>query len=348
MVTKMSRARSAFTLIELLVVIAIIAILIALLLPAVQQAREAARRTECKNKLKQLGLALHNYHDTHGVMPPALLSSGRYNNTTYFSGNTRVMNTTGWQMILPFMDQAPLYNQFNMNERSVTSNPYNLTQANLSTTNAQLVTTPISLLECPSHPEAGPGGASVTSTFYERTTDTRRTSYAMCSGSFTDYDAPWGSLKTDYRQGAFGNDGAAKMRDFTDGTSNIFLVGESWGGSRYKTSTHYGPWGLSGIHTSIHGRAVAAAITSTSGGCNNPTLDVCYNYSNTPARFGINADYSQNGTNLAYAWGFSSGHEGGAQFLLGDGTVRFVSENIDYKTFCILNFIHDGQTVGEF
>ncbi len=95
-----------FTLIELLVVIAIIAILIALLLPAVQQAREAARRSTCKNNLKQLAIALHNYHETHNVFPPAKLGSGMYNN----GGSGRVIkNTNGWILVLPFMEQGPLY-----------------------------------------------------------------------------------------------------------------------------------------------------------------------------------------------------------------------------------------------
>src|SRR6188768_3507660 len=104
-----SRRKSGFTLIELLVVIAIIAILIALLLPAVQQAREAARRTQCKNHLKQMGLALHNYHDAHQVFPPGATScipcaayqtDGRTGHALYAD-------------ILPYMDQAPLYNRLN-------------------------------------------------------------------------------------------------------------------------------------------------------------------------------------------------------------------------------------------
>src|SRR5947208_2953292 len=95
-----SAVRRGFTLIELLVVIAIIAVLIALLLPAVQQAREAARRTQCKNNLKQIGLALHNYHDTYGVLPPATIAPGQSPATN----NNQILNHKGWTMLLPYFD----------------------------------------------------------------------------------------------------------------------------------------------------------------------------------------------------------------------------------------------------
>src|SRR5260221_10831944 len=107
-----SRRNSGFTLIELLVVIAIIAILIALLLPAVQQAREAARRTQCRNNLKQIGLALHNYHDTFTKFPPAMVRR------TWGSGVPTQTHSNGaaWSLrIAPYLDQAPLYNIFNFN-----------------------------------------------------------------------------------------------------------------------------------------------------------------------------------------------------------------------------------------
>ncbi len=108
--------RRAFTLIELLVVIAIIAILIALLLPAVQQAREAARRTQCKNNLKQLALALHNYHDVFNTFPPGSVLPQAGNTTPYppASHNNPMARTAGWTwsaFILPYIDQAPMYNQ---------------------------------------------------------------------------------------------------------------------------------------------------------------------------------------------------------------------------------------------
>src|SRR5438552_16371120 len=100
--TQLGKARGAFTLIELLVVIAIIAILIALLVPAVQKVRAAAARTQCINNLKNIGLALHNYHDTYKTLPPAFYNSGGASKMEYISWMAR---------ILPFIDQVPLYTQ---------------------------------------------------------------------------------------------------------------------------------------------------------------------------------------------------------------------------------------------
>jgi prepilin-type N-terminal cleavage/methylation domain-containing protein len=109
--------RRGFTLIELLVVIAIIAVLIALLLPAVQQAREAARRSSCKNNLKQFGLALHNYHEIYNVFPPGAINPGVHSDATRAPYSvdcaTECRNITGYLLLLPQLDQQPLYDQIN-------------------------------------------------------------------------------------------------------------------------------------------------------------------------------------------------------------------------------------------
>jgi prepilin-type N-terminal cleavage/methylation domain-containing protein len=142
MFTVQNRAtRSGFTLIELLVVIAIIAVLIALLLPAVQQAREAARRSQCKNNLKQLGLAMHNYHDTFGAFPPGWIAATRGVGPDVNGG----LNGFGWgAMILPMMEQAPVYNQFRfeLSINDTTGTP----------SNRSLIATSLPTFRCPSDP----------------------------------------------------------------------------------------------------------------------------------------------------------------------------------------------------
>jgi len=131
--------RRAFTLIELLVVIAIIAVLIALLLPAVQQAREAARRSQCKNNLKQLGLALHNYHSSLNVFPPNLVPGGNFN---YSAGNWGVL-----AFLNPYLDQTNVYNLMNLSAPTYAStSPYNIADPN----NAKAVAIIVPLFLCPS------------------------------------------------------------------------------------------------------------------------------------------------------------------------------------------------------
>jgi prepilin-type N-terminal cleavage/methylation domain-containing protein len=334
--------RRAFTLIELLVVIAIIAILVALLLPAVQQAREAARRTQCKNNLKQWGLALHNYHDVFNVFPPALNHSGRYNSTAFYTTTNRVQNTSGFVLLLPYIEQVNAYSRYDCNQTGSLSNPYGMTIAGNTSmnVNAAIIGMSLPALLCPSHPSGGEVSSSGITTqgdFYSRE-NARRASYAFATGSMTDYSAPHTAYGSDVRQGVFGNSGAAQMRDFTDGTTNVIAIGESWGGARYKTSASYGPWGLSGTHTCCH----LYTPSDSSAVLDATTIAPYVN------NFRINAAYANDAQKRQYAWGYGSGHTGGCQVVLGDGSVRFLSENIDALTFWRLTYLHDGAVVGEF
>ncbi len=183
--------RSAFTLIELLVVIAIIAILVALLLPAVQQAREAARRSTCKNNLKQFGLAMHNYHDTHGVFPPGYVTFPADSCEHPNAVNNRFW---GWgTLILPYVEQAALYDQLRPDN---CTNP--LPAPGTLYNGIALLQQPVQAFMCPS--DAGPNVNS----FY---------------GNYA---------KSNYvvnRQVA-GNNTNRRMRDILDGTSNTFMFSE--------------------------------------------------------------------------------------------------------------------------
>ena len=151
-----SSRQRGFTLIELLVVIAIIAVLIALLVPAVQKVREAAARTQCANNLKQQGLALHSYHDANKVLPPAKINSGSagpYNaSTSYYPHKPFVYNHTGFVLILPYLDQAPLYSRYDFNYPSCDSNWTGGTLANggVNAGNAAVVGTYLAVYHCPS------------------------------------------------------------------------------------------------------------------------------------------------------------------------------------------------------
>lgn len=335
MIPRPHRTARGFTLIELLVVISIIAILVALLLPAVQQAREAARRTQCRNNLKQIGLALANYHDTHSVHPPALINSGRLESVPFYSNGNRVLNTTGWTLLLPFLEQGPLYQAYDFNVCSSGSSPYGLPVAGDDLRNQPVVSQKMPWLSCPSHPEAGESSTHFpgTNDIYTRR-EAKRSSYLFATGVFTDWDDPWSMLSNDVRRGMFGNNGAARHTDLKDGSSNTIAVGEAHGGLRSKISVNFGPWGLSGTHTCCHGRVFSDSWTSVAP---EHFLDT---------RWAINGWWDS--SKRSYAWTFNSSHTGGATFLFADGSVHSLSENMDYRLFCLLNYIQDGEPVGEF
>jgi prepilin-type N-terminal cleavage/methylation domain-containing protein/prepilin-type processing-associated H-X9-DG protein len=306
-----------FTLIELLVVIAIIAILIALLLPAVQQAREAARRTQCKNHLKQIGLALHNYIDVHGAFPighqwrPSGAPAGLV--TPAASGG----NGWGWSAyILPFMDGGPLYNQFNFN-RSLAD--YITSAAGASAGPAQnktLVETPQPWARCPSSiappnhdwgVAGNPGYLKLAVTSYK--------------GNAAGYEGGHGGIPyndQNQRNGMFYRDSAILLRDVTDGLSNTIVIGE----------TSWATWSGNSGNTNLGGGRLYGVIQNTTGTATQGT-NVLLSHAHTA----MNPPAIANGANNTVSESFHSPHEGGVQFLFGDGSVRFVSENIQHTAF---------------
>lgn len=333
-----SKQRPGFTLIELLVVIAIIAVLVALLLPAVQQAREAARRSSCKNNLKQLGLAMHNYHDTHKLFPYAsTFSDASGTPEAYLRANP----TPGWfAMILPFVDQAPLYNQLNFN-RSINDN------SGAAPTNQTLVNNQqFAVMSCPSNPFAGSGKTVDGANFAGHSVPVQAAMYRPSGGpALNDGGAKDCNSQAFCRKNTGGVQGGWRyphrnrsgirgmfargvsdisMRDVTDGTSNTILLGEC--------KAHFDPFGSAFAHN-VPESLYHLKINST-------FLREIENdlQSGAPAPIASWQD----------AAGHASYHTGGAHFVLVDGSVRFISENVDYVTYCNLGDRQDGQPVGEF
>lgn len=303
-------SRRGFTLIELLVVIAIIAILIALLLPAVQQAREAARRTQCRNNLKQIGLALHNYHETHRVFPLACIRGLQ-------GSNANIENCGTWLIyIMPYLDQTSLYNTFNF---PFVGGTYGL--GSYGTVNMGMVNLPLPAFTCPTDPDAKVKnfGTWFCSTAPNSNGDYATTNYAgvtheilrigtEAGGSFPRFD----------HNGILGNRAKTSVADVLDGTSNTIIVAEV----SNSPSTGW-PWGWDGALTD-------ARLTPNASGT-WPGNGVFTNSRET-----VSAQTA------------SSYHEGGIHVGMADGAVRFVSENIDLGLYRALATRRGGEVTGEF
>ena len=333
----MKQTRRAFTLIELLVVIAIIAVLIALLLPAVQQAREAARRSKCKNNLKQLGLALHNYHDTANTIPPGFV------NSAIIGTGAQTANNWGWMtMLLPGIDQGPLYNQISSAIVGTTSG-FGIPIASfpVPTGTYTYLQTTLPALRCPS--DVG------TATYTNGSQQYGRSNYMGSFGPDFGVGATLAinntssvspiNIPTINPNGAFAVNSRRNFSAFTDGLSNTILVGERRSpGTEYANGTTMaiggdGIWaGTLNAGVLAAGNALILGETASAINTNNATA--------TPSSGGTTGGY--------HLSSFSSTHVGGAHFLMGDGAVRFISENVSMPTFWYLGAISDGQVIGEF
>jgi prepilin-type N-terminal cleavage/methylation domain-containing protein/prepilin-type processing-associated H-X9-DG protein len=283
-----NRPAAAFTLVELLVVITIIGILIALLLPAVQAAREAARRMQCSNNFKQVALALHNYHTTMACFPP-----GQFNPDVAHEGKAGDPRWWGWSTyLLSYIEEQVVYDMINFNSPNdyFTPGPNRIAAA-----------TKISAYQCPTDP-AHDRLMTITSA---GTPDCGMTD--MCGVSDTTYFMTGRGMVTGYPRafpgvdGIFGGSLPCRFADIKDGASNTLMIGE---------------------------------VTAEGVGSTNGPIWLAYNIRDTS--FGINSYYSLVGGHYrpaAYVTAvFASLHPGGCSFAMADGSVCFLSENIDQHT----------------
>ena len=308
--SKCPRRPAGFTLIELLVVIAIIAVLIALLLPAVQQAREAARRSQCKNNLKQLGLAMHNYHDTFSAF--TIGSMG-------FQSSPSDTRMCFFQSVLPYVEQTALYNMVNFGATSWATMT-NQGTTYVSTTTA--LSTQVPVFMCPSDPNAG---KRQTSTAYRGF----YSNYLPVHGS-----GAMGPYNTVAQNGMFYVISSTRMRDVTDGTSNTAMMAEIV----LTPDSIYD--GRGRVWESYDGNTLVSTLNPPNTSISDNIGQACGNSTTNPK-----APCAGTGS-LQMA--SRSTHVGGVHIVMADGAVRFVSDSINTNTWNWLGARNDGNTIGDF
>jgi prepilin-type N-terminal cleavage/methylation domain-containing protein len=331
-----SRRRSAFTLIELLVVIAIIAILIGLLLPAVQQAREAARRSACTNNLKQIGLALHNYESTYGRLPMGIVSD-QCGSLAWGGNSSYDDDGFSWTTsILPYLDQAPKYNQLSASPfwgRFGATQLYWTAQGSPAT-GAPIpgCSDPLPVFTCPSSalPRVAPQTFTVPgNTAVGTTVNTWAIGYAITSYK-TAGGSPAGDFGTMHKNCEA--PGGIKFSEITDGLSNTLLVCESTIVTTGSNPTINGNTSVQDWPT-LYVAAGDDEMIRTNGRTSAPIN--AFTNPNNWAR-AINDDSA------------ASYHTGGAFFTFCDGSVKFLSENMSIQTYGNLHDRRDGNPLGEF
>ena len=314
-----------FTLIELLVVIAIIGVLVGLLLPAVQQAREAARRSTCGNNQKQIALALHNYHDVNKRLPPLILkpSASQSSDTDW--------NSPGWgwnALILPYMEEAGLFDTLKVGTNT-------LTQTGNDAAIRDALSTRVSTVICPSDSTASETSARTVGRPLGRSNypavNRARTSVGSAGTASWDRKSnEYGAFPGAWPHGdSLQNDRRAPrpFREFTDGLSSTFLVGERSVGHPSATDTNnMTNW-------------VGSTEPEQSGS----------SYRGPPEVGGATGYHINESPSVTWYWGhwFRSMHHGGGQFSMVDGSTRFVSEEIDLSTYKALTSAAQGEAIGQ-
>lgn len=337
------RAR-AFTLIELLVVIAIIGVLVALLLPAVQAARESARRAQCSNHLKQLGLALHNYADTSGSFPPGLLSE---------TEDMQNAESTGYVRLLPYLEQLSL------------EALYNVERPWYHKVNDTIVGLQVSMFFCPSNRSEGridlkeaEGLFSTPLAPYAAATD-----YLFSKGACALLSRAPQRIPPDLR-GAFDCNSGVRLADIMDGASHTFAMGEGAGGVRgFLVRDIANP--SQPVKETVSGRTYMIDQSWSAGATTNPSLPYYGAIFGVTAQRGRSAqpgdepmligkglvaptidgqeESGENAGGKDWTSGFRSVHSGGVYFLLCDGSVQYLSSALSQATFRALSTIADSD-----
>ncbi len=324
----LARKQRAFTLVELLVVIAIIGVLVGLLLPAVQSAREAARRMQCSNNLKQLGLGLHNYHSTLNQFPSGVINpTGDDPNGRNGSGAPGIGGP--WIcLLLPYLEQSPLHENYMkiVSERPEVVDWF----GHGAYRDTPIGDSRISAMDCPSHPRNDEHMANGTGMEH-----LARGNYAACYGK-----GGYGMVHTNDASvgGVFGNNSKIGMRDLQDGSSSTIAFSEvkhrlPGGNSRGDVR---GTWGYA---------TMGGNNFSTQTGPNSTVGDRLWGCRSFPKE-GMPCTTSSDYPNLYAA--ARSYHVGGVQVGMADGSVRFISENLDLLTWQLLGSRGDGEIIGEY
>jgi prepilin-type N-terminal cleavage/methylation domain-containing protein/prepilin-type processing-associated H-X9-DG protein len=337
----MSRPHRGFTLIELLVVIAIIAVLIALLLPAVQAAREAARRAQCVNNMKQLGLAIQNYHDVSNSFPPGRIwkPSATQAFPTILAG---VQNTPWFVLMLPQFEQQALYNSFNFALGAEGPNqPFplgflaNVTVESLKVGLFQCPSDSINTYQFPPPLNVGPLATAVLT----------RGNYAAAWGN-TNWGQGVGNesvLTTAYLQSAFGHNGQISFASVTDGSSNTVFMSEVLQGTG--SDVRGLMWSVTAGASSFNSRLAPNGLIDFLGQFNGfDQLSGATSCVNDPVHGLPCAAQTNHGSNTAFS-ASRSRHSGGVNSLFGDGSVHFMKNSINPAIWVGLNTIQAGEVI---
>jgi prepilin-type N-terminal cleavage/methylation domain-containing protein len=333
---RLAALRKAFTLVELLVVIAIIGVLVALLLPAVQSARESARRMSCSNNLKQLGLALHNYHDTFQKFPPAGLNYGWCLSpppATNLAQNVR-LNHNGLAMMLPFYEQGALASVFRSDLPSSNAmvgntgccGPNNALEPMKgdATINSQLGKSRLKIFMCPSDqfdpllPATGTYSIGISTNLGQGVKTNYDFSVRLAYGCYQWQQDRAAATAIGSQLHMFGENSTTRFADVVDGTANTVALCES---THDVYNGKCSPW-------AYRGWVQVGNDIGTTNGINN------WLYPTPPAT---------NKVGRVGSWGWpGSLHPGGCQVTMGDGAVRFIQQNADATTRLALSSMTDG------